>query len=220
MSTTIKSVLERVSGTLEDEGSVTWPLQDLFRYLNDGQRDMHVHRPDLFNVAADHALSAGVMQALPSGGAKLINITHNTVGKFSPVTRVERTLLDAQHPGWRSKRQCPEVDHFMYDERQPKVFEVYPPAKAGAKLQIEYAAIPADHSIPAPGTLLSAVSGDINVPDLQATALHHYIVARCYAEGNEDGNIARAQAFFSLFGNELGIEIQATKNVAPTPTTP
>lgn len=215
MTTTLKSVLERVVGTLEDEGSDTWTLQDLVRYLNDGQRVMHVHRPDLFNVEADVALIAGVRQSLPSAGSKLINITHNTVGAMSSIARVERSLLDAQVRGWRSMRGAIEIQHFMYDERQPKVFEVYPPAAVGAGLRVEYASIPADLAIPAGDMLLASITGDINVPDLQATALQHYIAFRCWAEGSENSHAGMAQAHYAMFANELGIEIAATKSVKP-----
>lgn len=213
MATTLKSVLERVTSTLSDDTSVTWTLQDLVRYLNDGQRDMHVKRPDLFVVEVDHALAVGVRQALPAAGSKLIDILANTTGR--PVTRIQRALLDAQAPGWRAMAGAALIDHFTYDERQPKVFEVYPPAAAGARVLLEYASVPADLPIPAENTALSAISGDINVPDLQATALQHYICFRCYAEGDENVNAMRAQGFLQLFADALDIEIGATLAVAP-----
>jgi hypothetical protein len=218
MSTTLKSVLERVVGTLENDDLTTWTLQDLVRYGNDGARDMHVRRPDLFNVEQELTLVAGARQTLPAAGSKLINITHNTVGDKRAVTPVSRPLLDAQVPGWRSQSESLEIEHFMYDERQPKVFETYPPAKVGAKVQIEFASIPVDMPIPAAGVLLAALTGDVNVPDLQTVTLQHYICARCYAEGSEAGNMNQAQAFLSRYASDLGVEIQATKAVAPTPT--
>lgn len=218
MAKTLKSVLEKVVGTLENDGLDTWTLQDLVRYANDGALDMLVKRPDLFNLDIDHPLVAGVKQTLPELGTKLIGITHNTVGDQLPVSLIQRTLLDAQMPGWRRELPTIEIQHFMYDERQPKVFEVYPPAKLGARLQIEFAAIPVDMPIPAEGTQLAAIAGDINVPEPQSIALQHYITARCYAEGSEAGNLGHAQAFFSLYASDLGVEIQATKAVAPTAT--
>lgn len=216
MATTLKSVLERVVGTLNDDLSVTWALQDLVRYLNDGQRDMHVWRPDLFHVELEHPLVAGIKQALPATGSKLIDIPGNAAGTWQPVTRIQRALLDAQVRGWRTSTPALEIDHFMYDERQPKVFEVYPRAQLGAKVLLEYAAVPADLPIPAANTALAAVGGDINVPDLQATALQHYICFRCYAEDTEAANAARAQAYIGMFADILGIELKSITDVAPT----
>lgn len=216
MTTTLKSVLETVVGTLNDDKSVTWTLQDLVRYANDGAIDMHVRRPDLFNLDVDHELVAGAKQTLPAGGTKLINIPNNTVGDMLAVTIIKRPLLDAQLPGWRREPQSLEIQHFMYDERQPKVFETFPPAKVGARLQVEFAATPVDMPIPPANTSIASITGNINVPDPQRVALQHYITARCYAEGSESGNMQAAQAFLSLYASDLGVEIEATKAVAPT----
>lgn len=220
MAKTIRSVLETVVGTLSDDSSITWTLQKLVRYMNDGQLDIHVARPDLFNTEQGHALVAGARQTLPVNSSKLINITHNTVGEMLPVTLIDRQLLDAQMPGWRSATRSLRVIHFMYDERQPKVFEVYPPAAVGASLRIEHAAIPVDLPIPAEGAALADVVGDINVPDLQGTALQHYLCHRAYAEGSEDGHMQLSKDFFALFSNVLGVEIESTKNVAPNKSSP
>lgn len=215
MAKTIKSVLERVVGTLNDDASVTWTLQDLVRYLNDGQMDMHVKRPDLFLLEVEQTLASGHRQTLPDGGSKLIDITANTLGDKSHITRVPRALLDAQSPGWRSMSPELEIAHFTYDERQPKVFEVYPPALSTSKVMLEYASVPADLPIPASGATLDSITGDINVPDLQATALQHYICFRCYAEGTQEGNGARAQGYLALFADALDVEIASTVAVAP-----
>lgn len=212
----IKSVLERVVGTLSDDSSVAWTLQDLFRYGSDGQRDMHVYRPDLFNKNITHNLVAGVKQALPANGSKLIEIPANAVGTMSPITRVQRAMLDAQVRGWRQATPQLEIDHFMYDEREPLVFDVYPPAQFGAAVLLDYAEIPADWVVPADGTLLAAVTGNIGVPDLQATALQHYICFRCYAEGSENQHAALAAQFRALFGSDLGVELQSIAAIAPT----
>lgn len=215
MPTTIKSVLERVVGTLSDDASITWTLQDLCRYGSDGQRDMHVYRPDLFNQNITHFLVPGVKQALPANGSKLIDIPANAAGTQGPVTRIQRAMLDAQVRGWRTHRGSLTIDHFMYDEREPTVFDVYPPALTGAAVLLDYAEIPADWPIPPANALLANLTGDINVPDLQATALHHYICFRCYAEGTESAQAALAAQFRNLFGADLGVELQSITAIAP-----
>lgn len=214
MSTTIKSVLETVRGTLEDEDLTTWTLQDLIRYLNDGQRDIHVLRPDLFNSEVDHALVGGVNQALPADGSKLIDITHNTVSGV-PVTRIQRALLDAQVRGWRAATASADVDHFMYDEREPTAFLVYPPAASGARVTLRYASVPTQVAIPAVDTSLDSITGNISVPDLQATALQHYICMRCYLEGGEAAHAGKAQQFQTLTAEMLGVELKSIAEIAP-----
>jgi hypothetical protein len=46
MTTSAQSVLLRVVGTLQDASAVRWATNELVRYLNDGQRDITVYRPD------------------------------------------------------------------------------------------------------------------------------------------------------------------------------
>lgn len=216
MTVSIKSVLERVVGALEDEGSTTWTLQDLVRFANDGQDDMLTRRPDLFGHYVEHPLQEGWRQSLPADGTKLIDVLGNAAGDKRPCTLVKRTLLDAQVRGWRSADPALAVDHFMFDERDPRHFEVCPPAATGATLALEYVRRPAALSVPGENVKLAALAGDIAVPDEMHVALQHYIAFRAFAEGSEDGNVGTAEKHFSLYANALGVENQATKDVAPT----
>jgi len=219
MAKTLQSFLETVASTLEDEGFTTWTIQKLVRYVNDGQRDMQVFRPDLFITTAAHALTPGYRQTLPTDGTKLVTVHGNTTGTRRAVTKVDRALLDLQVRNWRNLTQASEIVHYMYDVREPKSFDVYPPAKSGAAIEIEYSRIPTDLVVPAAGTTISGVSGNLGIPDSQVTALQHYVCFRCYAEGVEEANAARASSFLALFKGELGAESQATVAVAPSTTT-
>ena len=46
MTITAKSVIRRAVETLQDNTSIRWPVGELVRYLNDGQREVVMHRPD------------------------------------------------------------------------------------------------------------------------------------------------------------------------------
>ena len=133
MSTTAQSIIHRVTQTLGDFTSIKWTVDRLVRYLNDGQRDILTHRPDALNLPATLALVAGHKQTLPANGEKLINILANTNGSKRAVTKVMASLLDAQIHNWRSMTPTTEILHFMYDPREPRSFEVYPPAALWAQ---------------------------------------------------------------------------------------
>lgn len=61
------------------------------------------------------------------------------------------------------------------------------------------------------------MTGNISVPDIYGNALHDYIMFRAYSKDSEyAGNAARAQAYYAVFANSLGIEVKATVAVAPT----
>lgn len=217
MAIPAQSIIRRVVETLQDNTSVRWPVNELVRYLNDGQREVVMYRPDAMVTNATVDLNAGTKQALPANGAKLIEVVRNTSGRA--VRMVSREILDAQSPNWHSITGVAEVLHFMYDPRDPKVFYVYPPAAAsGASLEIVYSALPTDITEPADGATYSAVTGNISVPDIYANSLQDYVLFRAYSKDSEyAGNAQRAQAHYGAFANALGVEMKATVNFQPNP---
>ena len=218
MSITAQSIIQRCVDALQDPTSIRWPVAELVRYLNDGQREVVLHRPDAMRKSAAVALVAGTRQTIPSDGLKLIDIVRNTRGTKRAVRQVNREILDAQTPGWHGLTGSTEILHFMFDARDPTAFYVYPPASSsGASVEALYASAPADVSEPPPGSLYTAVTGNISVPDIYGNALQDYILARGYTKDSEyAGNAQRAQSHLALFATALGIELKATLSVAPT----
>jgi hypothetical protein len=213
-----QSVIRRCVETLQDTTSVRWPVAELVRYLNDGQREIIVHRPDAMVTNASRALSSGTRQSLPAGGTKLIDVVRNTSGNRRAIRLVSREILDAQSPGWHNLAGVTEIVHFMFDPRDPTTFYVYPPAAAsGASVEIVYSALPSDVTEPGAGTDYTSVTGNISVPDIYGNALQDYILYRSYMKDSDyAGNGGRATAHYNAFANALGIEIKATVAVAPT----
>lgn len=218
MSITAQSIIQRCVDALQDPTSIRWPVAELVRYLNDGQREVVLHRPDAMRKSAAVALVAGTRQTIPSDGLKLIDIVRNTHGTKRAVRQVIREILDAQTPGWHGLAGVTEILHFMFDARDPTAFYVYPPAaSSGASVEALYAATPADVTEPADGALYTAVTGNISIPDIYGNALQEYVLFRAYTKDSEyAGNSARAQNHYTVFANSLGIEVKATLSVAPT----
>jgi hypothetical protein len=215
-----QSIIRRCVETLQDTTSIRWPVPELVRYLNDGQREVVMYRPDSMVTNQTVTCVAGSRQSLPANGAKLIEVVRNarSAGTRRAVRMVNREILDAQTPGWHALPGQDDVLHFMYDPRDPRVFYVYPPATASAQLDIVYAAYPTDITEPADGSLYTAVTGNISLPDIYGNVLQDYILARCYMKDSEyAGNAQRAQAHYTLFANALGIEIKGTLDFAPKP---
>jgi len=219
MSITVKSIIQRIVKTLNDETSVRWTIPELVRYLNDGQRDIVEHRPDALNIRVSMPLVAGPKQKLPADGTKLIAVNNNTNGTKGGVTLISREILNAQTRGWRSLAGSSEIYHYMYDPREPTFFEVYPPATTGASLDIEYSSIPSEIAEPAEGTIWSDVVGTFAMSELFSNAIQNYILYRCYVKDTEyTANPQRAAAFYGAYANDLGVELKGTVEVAPTIT--
>lgn len=218
MAITAQSLIRRVVETLQDNTSIRWPVNELVRYMNDGQREIVLYRPDSMVTNGTLALVAGTKQSLPANGSKLIEVVRNSTGNKRSVRLANREILDAQTPGWHALTGSAEVLHYMFDPRDPKVFYVYPPATASASLEIVYSALPTDVTEPADGAIWSDVTGNISVPDIYGNVLQDYILYRAYSKDSEyAGNGPRAQAHYAAFANALGIEIKATVAVGPNP---
>lgn len=220
MAILAQSIIRRAVETLQDTTSIRWPVNELVRYLNDGQREVVLYRPDSMVTNATLTCAAGTKQSLPANGAKLIEVIRNAAATSAKksVRMVNREILDAQTPGWHNIAGSVDILHFMYDPRDPKTFYVYPPATTSAQLDIVYAAYPTDIVEPADGALYTAVTGNISLPDIYGNALLEYVLYRCFMKDSEyAGNVQRAQAHYAAFANTIGIEIKATVAVAPNP---
>jgi hypothetical protein len=218
MAITAQSIIRRVVETLNDTTSIRWPVNELVRYLNDGQREVVQYRPDAMVTNSTLTLVAGAKQALPSNGSKLLDIVRNNSQASKRAVRMtNRMILDAQVPNWHNLTGATEILHFTYDPRDPRVFYVYPPAAAsGAVLDIIYSAYPAALTEPADGSTFAAVTGDISVPDIHANALADYVLYRAYSKDTEyAGNAARATAHYQAFTNAMTVEANATAVATP-----
>jgi hypothetical protein len=221
MTIAASAIIRRAVETLQDPTSVRWPVSELVRYLNDGQREIVLYRPDAMVTNATVTCVAGTKQSLPALGSKLIEVVRNSAATSAKksIRMINREILDAQTPGWHNIAGSVDILHFMYDPRDPRVFYVYPPATTSAQVDIVYSSYPTDITEPADGALFSAVTGNISVPDIYGNVLGDYILYRAYTKDSEyAGNAGRAQAHYTAFANALGIEIKGTTGVAPNPS--
>lgn len=217
MPITAQSLVHRIVDISQDKTSIRWPVNEIIRAINDAQREIILYRPDAMVTNATVTLVAGSKQSLPPNGTKLIDITRNTNGGAMRLTN--REILDAQTPDWHKLPGTMNPVHYMYDIRDPAVFYVYQPALAGATLNIVYSAVPTDIPVVAEGSLYSAVTGNLSVPDVYANAVLDFALYRIYLKDAEyAGNAARAQAHYTMFGNALGNEFKALSTFSPTST--
>ena len=231
MTIAAQSIVQRATDLLQDQTSVRWPVNELIRWLNDAQRAIVKVRPDSMNTTTTMTLSVGSRQDLDSATAnaagnaalaplpaKLIEITRNmaTTSTKGAVRLVPRQILDAQTPGWHALPGNVNILHYMFDPRDPKTFYVYPPATVLAQLEVMYAAYPTDIAVVADGSLFTAVTGNITLPDIYADDLLNLVLYRCYSKDSEyAGNEQRAAGYMGLAKASLGEEIAATLAVAP-----
>lgn len=205
MALTPNNLFERASDILQDAGNVRWTVAELLRHLNDGRRELAIYRPDIYSEIASVALVAGTKQSIPSDGNKFMDAIRNLTSSDAPgnaVRIVEREIIDSQQPDWHTSTASSVVQHFMFDERSPKIFYVYPPALGtGHKLEIVYGKSPVDITT----SDLSSTSV-LQKEDIYVGALLDFMLFKAYGKDSEyAGNLQRANAHYQLFAYAIGI---------------
>ncbi len=212
MPLTAQDVLTRASDIIQDQTNVRWPQEELLRYLNDARREIAIARPDLYAVTSTITLVAGTKQSLPTDGIRLIDVIRNMPAGVagSAIRVVEREILDAQKPTWHTETGTASLKHFMYDERSPRVFYVYPPATASHQIEITYGQSPTDIAI---GNIAST---QLTQEDIYTGAMVDYACYRAFSKDSEyAGNASRAAAHYSQFMNALGLGGKVSQVTSP-----
>ena len=215
---TALSTLSKVQTILQDTTGIRWPIDgELLGWLNDGQREVVLHKPEASVKNESLSLSVGsTKQSIPASGIMLVDVIRNmgaagsTPGKA--IRLVTRDVLDAQRPDWHSDtNDGGTIQHFMYDPRDPKTFYVYPKAPATAHyIEVVYSAAPTD---------CATTAATIGVDDIYANALLDYVLYRAYSKDAEyAANGQLAMAHYTAFMNALGVKTQNEQSRNPNTT--
>lgn len=218
---TVASILTKVSTILQDPTNIRWPTDELILWLNDGQREVALYKPNAFVVNTAVICVAGTKQTLPAAAVSLIDVVRNmgTNGTTpgNSIRAVSREILDTQVPNWHASTPSATVKHFVYTPLDSKTYYVYPPQPASGQGYVElvYVAAPTD-----------AVSGGvITLDDIYVTALISYILFRAYSKDAEYANNATLastyyQQFQGLLQGKVTAEAASNPNQALAPFNP
>jgi hypothetical protein len=205
-TTTAQSIIDAAAFTLQDEASAQWTRAELLIYLNDGQRDACIVKPDVYTLNAAVQLVAGTKQALPAGSNGFVRIARNMGAAGTTPGRVPRQVLlatlDLQSPNWHSEAASATVMEYLYDERDPKIFYVSPPQPVSGMGYVDLV----HYGVPA---ALANEAAVIGLDDVLKTALMHYVVYRAYLKEGEFSNMAGAAAHRAEFLSLLGAKEKA-----------
>ncbi len=202
---TSNEILTRVNKLLNDPGYTRWPKEELLNYLNDAQRAIVLRRPDSYTADIDNFVCVeGTKQSLPADALKLIDVTRNESGKAirGPYNR---QVLDDNYDTWYAGKTAQEVELYIYDERNPKTFYVYPGVVAGINLTLVYSKAPP--AIDAAGNDAGEV---IALDDVYVNAIIEWVLYRSYMKDAEyAANPNKSQMHMNAFKSQLGEKSQA-----------
>lgn len=190
----VSDLLTKAGTVLLDAGATRWTTTELLGWFNDARRSAAVLKPAIYATIQPLTLVAGARQTLPAGGVALVSVQRNTTGQA--VTPTTRELLDSFNANWLSSSQSLTIKNFAPDLTNPRVFWVFPPAKAGASVDIEFVPTPTDYT---GGSTLTSPE------ELASPSLLDYILYRAFSKDAEyAGTSERAVAHYQAFVTQLG----------------
>lgn len=199
----------RVRDIINDPDKVRWTDLELIRWASDGEVFITNYRPDAAAITQIVTLVNGTRQTLPTGASHLLDVicavTGTTNTPAGVLQYIDRFILDSQDPLWHTRPKKMVVKNVVYDDRIPTEFYVYPPAAAGAKVQLSFA------NKPVP---LNALTDVLTVDDMYREMVTNYVLFRCYCKDTE-ARADRATLYLHALSQALGIKLQ--KDVAFKP---
>lgn len=205
-----QTLIDKAQIVIQDTTAVRWTETELLGWLNDGQREIVLHRPDAYTKSISHTLTVSeTKQTIPTDGIRVIDVVRNLGGNKSAIRNIKREILNDQIPDWHSASPSATVQHFTYDDRDPTRFYVYPvqPASNPGSVELVYSCAPAD----------VAIGAAIAIPDTFANALIDYMLYRAYQKDVEyAGNEQRKETAWAAFTRSIDNNIAANKAFSAT----
>lgn len=214
---TAQEVINKVQIILQDTTGIRWPdSTELLGWLNDGQREVLVLKPNACVVNNSVQLRAGTKQSIPVDGIQLVDVTRNmgadgeTPGRAIRIAM--REILDAQNPDWHTMQQAAIIKHYTFTPLDPKHFYVYPPADGTTQVEMVYSAVPYK---------ITALSQVISLDDIYANVLVDYVLYRAYSKDTDyAADAARAGNHQGAYTGALTGKTQAEVVVNPNTAAP
>lgn len=207
--TQAKVLINRAAKAVQDPDFVRWTKEEMLAWLSEAQIAV-ARTPGAYSINRKVHLEKGTLQQLPKDAWSLLTVTRNfdeEGNPISPVRIVARALLDASVPSWHSDPEEPLVENYLYDDRIPQEFYVYPPNDGTGIVELIYAGIPSP---------ITSMEDELVVDDTFIPPLMDYILYRANAkETDYASGIQSAAAFFSAYQQELGAAMTVRGTVTP-----
>lgn len=205
---TVDTILTRCNTLLNDKIWARWQKQELLDYYNDAVRAIVLRRPDANAQDIVFTCVAGTKQTLPSDALRLIDVVRNDAGKV--IRLVNRSALDDNYPDWHTTATATAADAFTYDDRDPKVFYLYPGVVVGTKIDLVYSLAPVAKTL---AQVSSNAVADLD--DIYINPIIDFILYRAYSKDAEYvANSNRSQGHYQAFLQQIGDKTSVDNSMA------
>ena len=210
------AILSDCATILMDTTPTRWSDAEKLGYLNDGQKQAVIFKPDVWTVNDEYKLVAGTKQRMPDGSTSYVNAAAATLNEAIQLLEVVRNMgltgtvagpaidrvdlkdMNAINPDWHEATASAEAQSYIYDERYPQHYYVYPPQPvAPGYIEVIYSAVP---------TAVATTGKAITISDIYELTLQNYILHRCYGKDAALSlyNAGRSVYHWNMFVQSLG----------------
>jgi hypothetical protein len=211
----VATLIQRAGFLLQDEDHVRWTVPELVSWINEAAGALVTLRPSSGAQLVTLVLVAGTQQLLDDNVVQLLDVVRNLgadgVTPGRAIRLAERHLFDSADPDWHTRAGKAVIKHYLYDDRTPNVFYVYPPALAGTRIQGSLSVMPAS---------ISAGTDNLALDSQFESALVNYVVFRAFAKDSEYANGAIATGYYQAFQAALGGKDAGEQSVSPNTKVP
>ncbi len=198
MTITGSELLGDLKDLLSDPSEDIWDEDLKIDAVNEALRLIALFRPDAFAVTEDFEVSADTpKQAIPSTGLRFLDVIMNSDG--APVTKIDKKVLSESVPGWTTETGS-AIQHYMFDEENPKIFWVYPVPTTSFNIILVYSDTPA--------TFLAA-STSLGVSDIYISPVKNFVLHRCFGMETQGSDFGKASTYLNSFYTALGVKTQS-----------
>lgn len=216
MAVTVATPIDRAKRILQEIGAegIRWTNAELGDWLNEFYAAAVALKPSVSVVNEELQLVAGTKQTIPDGGERLLDVIRNTVGKMPPVFVATRRELDTVRRTWHSDEATTEIERFVFDELDPRHFYVYPPAAAGAAVEILYAKVPESHDVTQNYSTFGQEPFRLDAAYVPAAV--DYMLYRAFSKDAQTGaNLNRAQLHLNQYLSQITGKAQSDQMASP-----
>lgn len=187
---------------------------DWLKWLNAGQNQIVFFKPDISVQTSSVVQVAGTKQTLEAGDISLIKITRNMgTDGATPGTVIElvnEDQMNLQNPDWHFATADNEAVCYVFDERDPKSYYVYPPQPSSSPGYIE-------RVVCVTPTTIADIGDPITVDDINEDSLFNYIMYRANTVNANQSIYAQTEAtkYYNTLVSGLGRKDLIEKDNAP-----
>ncbi len=211
----VQKIVERIKTALRDSSGDSWPTPAIIQAIYDAELAIVGFRPDASVIDVDFSCVTGSRQSIHSMDPKpnrLLEVKYNRYTDIDgrSVDRRSRSDLNAINPNWMASGGSTIVREYVFDDREPLLFYVNPPAGIGTKLRISYSAIPTHY----PTEIYEATATTIS--DIYEPAIYEWAMYLLYGHDAEGSvNATRSQQHLQAFESIMGVKVQADSQFSP-----